>query len=114
MSWETHGLDFLVFLVLGTILIDVGAKKYAKIPDATTSKNFVIALIGAILAVVFGYLYFLAIPIAFVAVLIIVKAFYKTTWGAAFKAWIIYFVILLIYFILLVLWLSYSWLRMTL
>lgn len=104
MSWQIHALNFLVCLVLGTILIDVGVKKYAKIPDATTSKNFAIALIGAILAVVFGYIYFLAIPIAFVAVLIIVKAVYKTTWGTAFKAWIIYFVVFLIYFILLVLY----------
>lgn len=96
-------VSFVFTIIPSVIFIDIGVTNVAKIAHATFMKSFGIALIGSILYMIVGIImryhtsaFIVSWLLVEVAVMGIIKAVYSTTWGTAFRAWIIYFIALLV------------------
>jgi hypothetical protein len=86
---------FLVATIISAIFIWVGAK-LAGIQGATFIRSFWAALFSSVLVwvftglgtAVFGFGAFLGWIVGVLVTLWVLKAFFKTTWGKAFLAWL--------------------------
>ena len=91
MLWMTF-LSFVVVLVIGTIVVHVSAR-FADIENATLMKAFVVALLGAFLSLIFGSIPIFSILIIGIAIMVLFRLVYLTTWPKAFVAAIVYVIV---------------------
>jgi len=102
VDWTSAIINLILGAIIGAIFIHIGAK-LAKIDGATFMKAFEVALIGAILSLIFSYASATyGSIIAWILVIPVIKFIYDTTWGKAIIAWIIYFIALVIVVALIV------------
>lgn len=85
-------LGIIIAWLVGTVVIHISVS-FAGVEDATLKKAFVVALIGALLSLVFGYTPLFGIVIMAIAVMVLIRVFYLTTWVKAFVAAIVYIVV---------------------
>ena len=85
-------LSILISLLVGTLVIHISVS-FADVEDATLKKAFVVALIGAVLGLIFGWIPLFGIVLMAVAVMVLIRIIYMTTWPKALVATIVYIVV---------------------
>jgi hypothetical protein len=100
VDWTSEILRLIVTVIVGTIFIHIGAK-LAKISNATIMKAFEVALIGAILSMILGFIIPLGGLIGFILVIAVIKYIYDTSWGKAIVAWILFIIVIIVVIVIL-------------
>jgi len=85
-------LSFVIVLVIGTIVVHISAR-FADIKNATLMKAFVVSLLGAFLGLIFGSIPIFSILLIGIAVMVLFRLVYLTTWPKAFVAAIVYVIV---------------------
>jgi hypothetical protein len=106
-QWVTNIESTVISLIIGTVLIHLGAK-VASIKNATLLKAFEVAIVGAVVGLILTILFglvsstlsisigaFVFLVVAFIVLVAVIKAIYNTTWLKALVTWIVYIVILM-------------------
>jgi hypothetical protein len=84
-------LSFIIYVGIGTILIHIGVS-FAGAKDTSLKKAFIVALVGAIISTLFGWLPLIGIGVLFVALVVVIRIAYMTEWPKAFLACVTYIV----------------------
>ncbi len=95
VSLQALGLAFIVNLIVYTIVLHIAAI-LAKVEDATIMKALTVAVITAILALIFGLVTVYGGFIALIIAIALIKYFYGVTWSKAVIVWIIFLVLAII------------------
>ena len=98
VSYATLGLNFVISLILGAIVLHIAAI-LAKVDDATIMKALTVAVIAAIIGLILGVIAPGALwagLLGLIITIVLIKYFYATTWTKAVIVWVIYFVLMLV------------------
>lgn len=94
-EWIDIVLGVIIRLIVGAIILHIAAG-LTGISNATLGKAFTIALVGALLAAVFGLGGPIAAFIGLILVVAVTKFVYDTSWFKAVVVWIMYIVVIIV------------------
>jgi hypothetical protein len=85
-------LGFSIYLITGTIILYAGAS-FTGVEDVSLKKAFIVGILATIVLVAFSWMPIGGMIIIFLAVMILVRFVFFTTWAKGFVIAIIYVVI---------------------
>lgn len=94
VNWTLLIGTFILYLLLGMILTFLGAK-VANVGNATISKIFVAALIGAILIVGLCSIYYWAAIFGAFLIIVVYRVIFKVTWIVACYCAVFYLIVII-------------------
>ncbi|MBU7047039.1 MAG: hypothetical protein HXS54_11455 [Theionarchaea archaeon] len=101
VDWTGQILGLIIIAIIGTIFIHIGAK-LAGISNATITKAFEVALIGAVLFVILNNIISIGGLIGLILLIAVIKYIYDTSWGKAIVAWILFIIVIIVVIVILV------------
>ena len=84
---------FVINMIIGAAVIHISAR-FAGIENAALKKALVVALIGVIVLLIFGSIPIFSIVILFIAIMVLIRVIYLTTWPKAFVAAFVYVIVM--------------------
>ena len=85
-------LGFIIYLLIGTMILYAGAS-FSGVEDASLKKAFIVGILATIVLIAFSWLPLGGMIIVFLAVMVLVRLVFLTTWAKGFVIAIIYVVI---------------------